>query len=98
MRLSFSQMAVEDLIRLRKFLTDTHGDPKRVSKQFIGSIRKLLFAPQIGRWIPELPGEIRETIFGKYVVRYAIVHDNIYILRIWHVKEHRSDVPDLYDG
>ena len=90
MKLSFSELAVEDLIRLRKFVAYDHGDAQHVAKQLIGSIRKLLFAPQIGRLIPELPGEIREMVSGKYIVRYAIIENQVYILRIWHGKEHRT--------
>lgn len=95
MKLSFSELAVDDLVRLRKFVADSSSDPQRVSKQLIGSIRKLLFTPQIGRWIPELPGEIREMVFGKYIVRYAIIKDQVYLLRIWHGKEHRLGAPDI---
>ena len=89
MKLSFSELAVEDLSRLRKFVADNHGDAQHVAKQLIGSIRKLLFAPQIGRLILELPGEVREIVFGKYIIRYAIIENQVYILRIWHGKEHR---------
>jgi plasmid stabilization system protein ParE len=94
MKLLFSELAVDDLVKLRKFVADSAGDPQRVSKQLIGSIRKLLIAPQIGRWISELPGEIREMVFGKYVVRYAVINNRVYVLRIWHGKEHRSWAPD----
>mgnify|MGYP001546436695 CR=1 FL=1 len=89
MKLSFSELAVEDLSRLRKFVVDNHGDAQHVARQLIGSIRKLLFAPQIGRLISELPGEVREMVFGKYIIRYAIIENQVYILRIWHGKEHR---------
>ena len=94
MKLSFSELAVEDLFRLRKFVADHHGDARHVSKQLIGSIRKLLHAPQIGRLIPELPGEIREMVSGNYIIRYAIIENQVYIFRIWHGKEHRigSDI------
>ena len=89
MKLSFSELAVEDLSRLRKFVVDNHGDAQHVARQLIGSIRKLLFAPQIGRLIPELPGEVREIVIGIYIIRYAIIENQVYILRIWHGKEHR---------
>jgi toxin ParE1/3/4 len=88
-KLSFAALAVDDLVRLRTFVAESQGDPRRVSKQLIGSIRKLLFAPQIGQLIPELPGEIREMVFGRYVVRYAVIDDQVVVLRIWHGKEYR---------
>lgn len=89
MKPSFSELAVDDLARLRTFLAESQGDPRRVSKQLIGSIRKLLFAPQIGQLIPELPGEIREMVFGRYIVRYAVINDHVVVLRVWHGKEYR---------
>jgi toxin ParE1/3/4 len=94
MNLFFSELAVDDLVKLRKFVAGSAGDPRRVSKQLIGSIRKLLTAPQIGRWISELHREIREMVFGRYVVRYAVLNNRVYVLRIWHGKEHRSWAPD----
>ena len=55
--------------------------------------------PKIGRPVENTPGDIRELIFGRYVVRYEIRgNDLLYILRIWHGKENRWP-PDrtIYD-
>jgi plasmid stabilization system protein ParE len=44
--------------------------------------------PKIGHPVENTPGDIRELIFGRYVVRYEIRgNDLLYILRIWHGKE-----------
>jgi plasmid stabilization system protein ParE len=91
MKLMFSKAAVEDLVRLRRFIAEHNPEAAgRVSKQLLGGIQKLLYAPQIGRLAVSLPGEIREFTFGKYLVRYAVTQNQISILRIWHGKEDRT--------
>jgi len=54
-----------------------------------GAILELVKQPQMGRPVPDLPGEIREFIFGKYVVRYEVRAREFCVLRIWHAKEGR---------
>jgi plasmid stabilization system protein ParE len=53
------------------------------------AINSLVDGPKIGRPVEGIPGEIRELIFGRYVVRYEVRGKILYILRIWHGKEHR---------
>ena len=90
MRLIFSRAAVHDLVRLREFIAKHNPDTaKRVSQRLRGAITGLVNNPQIGRPVPDLPGEIRELIFGKYVTRYEVRTNSLYILRIWHGKEDR---------
>lgn len=90
MKLIFSRSAVHDLVRLREFIAQ--HSPKavqRISERLRGAIIELVNRPQIGRPVPDLPGEIRELIFGKYVVRYEVRSKKLYVLRIWHGKENR---------
>ncbi len=90
MRLIFSRAAVHDLVRLREFIAIHHPDTaKRVSRRLRGAIKGLVNNPQIGRPVPDLTGEIRELIFGKYVARYEVRTNSLYVLRIWHGKEDR---------
>ncbi len=90
MRLIFSRAALRDLVRLRKFIAkDNPRAAHRVAKRLRGAILGLVDAPQIGRPVPDFPGEIREYIFGKYVVHYEVRKYSLYILRIWHGKEDR---------
>ena len=91
MILTFSELAVEDLKRIRNFITEYHPEmAQRVARQIIGSINRLKETPQIGLWLPQFDGEIREFTFGQYVVRYAQFDESLCILRIWHGKEDRS--------
>jgi toxin ParE1/3/4 len=90
MRLIFSKAAVHDLVRLREFIAKHNPDAaKRVSQRLVGAIKGLVDSPQIGRPVPDLPGEIRELIFGKYIARYEVRTNSFYVLRIWHGKEDR---------
>ena len=90
MGLIFSKAAVHDLVRLREFIAKHNPDAaQRVSRRLRGAIKGLVNNPQIGRPVPDLPGEIRELIFGKYVARYEVRTNSLYVLRIWHGKEDR---------
>ena len=90
MRLIFSKAALDDLVRLRAFIADHKPVvAQKVSKRMRGAINSLVEAPKIGRPVESMPGEIRELIFGRYVVRYEVRGNILYILRIWHGKEDR---------
>ena len=90
MGLIFSKAAVHDLVRLREFIVKHNPDAaKRVSRRLRGAIKGLVNNPQIGRPVPDLPGEIRELIFGKYIARCEVRTNSLYVLKIWHGKEDR---------
>ena len=90
MNLFFSRSAIHDLVRLREFIAQHNPNAaERISKRLRGAILKLVKQPQIGRPVPDLPGEVREFIFGKYVVRYEVRARELFVLRIWHAKEDR---------
>jgi len=84
----FSHSALRDLTRLRDFIAEK--DPaaaERVSKRLRVAIEQLREAPRIGRSLEGLPGEVRELITGRYVVRYRISGERVYIARVWHGRE-----------
>lgn len=90
MKLFFSRSAIHDLVRLREFIAQhSPNAAQRISERLRGAILELVHHPQIGRPVPDLPGEICEFIFGKYVVRYEVRTDRLFVLRIWHAKEDR---------
>jgi plasmid stabilization system protein ParE len=90
MKLIFSRAAVYDLFRLREFIAQHSPEAaQRVAQRLRGAIERLADMPQIGRPVENLPGEIRELTFGKYVVRYEVRQQSLYILSIWHGKEDR---------
>lgn len=90
MKLQFSRAAITDLIRLRAFIAEHNPTAaQRISKNLRGAITNLVDMPRIGRPVENIRGEICELIFGRYVVRYEIRGDFLYILRVWHGKEDR---------
>lgn len=90
MKLVFSGVVVSDLVRLREFIA-VHNPPaaQRVAARLRVAISRLTDSAQIGRPVDDLPGEIRDLIFGKYVVRYQVRQTSVFILRIWHGRENR---------
>ncbi|NOQ45844.1 MAG: type II toxin-antitoxin system RelE/ParE family toxin [Desulfobulbaceae bacterium] len=90
MKLQFSRAAVNDLIRLREFIAEHNPTAaQRISKRLRGAIQNLVDTPRIGRPVENMAGETRELIFGRYVVRYEVRGNTLYILRVWHGKEDR---------
>ena len=90
MNLIFTEASLTDLERLRAFVEAYQPEKAaHIAKQILSMIRKLESAPQIGKWLSNLPGEIRAMHFGMYTVRYAITQDVLCILQIWHQREHR---------
>ena len=89
MILQFTHSAQRDLCRLRDFIAEKNPDAaKRMSLQLRESIQRLLDLPDMGVNVADLPG-VQDLISGAYVVRYIVLEDTIYILRIWHGKEER---------
>ncbi|WP_419660771.1 type II toxin-antitoxin system RelE/ParE family toxin [Desulfosarcina variabilis] len=90
MNLIFTEASLADLERLRAFVAAYQPEKAaHIAKQILSMIGKIESAPQLGKWLSHLPGEIREMHFGMYTVRYAITQDVLCILRIWHQREHR---------
>ena len=90
MKLEFSESAVHDLVRLREFIAKNNPQAaERVSLRLRQAIAKLVLHPDIGHGVLEIEN-VRELIAGKYVVRYIIESDTLFVLRIWHGKEYRS--------
>lgn len=89
MILQFTHSAQRDLCRLRDFIAEKNPDAaERISLRLRESIQRLVDLPDVGVNVAELPG-VQDLISGDYIVRYSVLEDTIYILRIWHGKEAR---------
>ena len=89
MKLHFTRSAQRDLIRLRKFIAEKNPSAaSRISQRLKQSIQRLTDQPEMGADVEELAG-IQDLISGHYIVRYTVLEQGIYILRIWHGKEDR---------
>lgn len=89
MKLLFTHSSQRDLVRLRDFIAENNPQAARqISRRLVTSINRLANQPEMGNDVEELPGT-QDLITGDYVVRYVVLEENLYILRIWHGKEDR---------
>jgi toxin ParE1/3/4 len=89
MKLLFTHSAQRDLMRLRDFIAENNPQAaSQVSRRLVASVRRLTDQPEMGIEVEGLP-VTQDLITGDYIVRYAVLEDEIYILRIWHGKEDR---------
>jgi plasmid stabilization system protein ParE len=91
MKLQWTSKALSDLTRLYEFLAPvSKSAAKRVVQTLAKAPTVLLANPRIGKQLFEFePCEVRQLIVGDYEMRYEIQESNLYVLRLWHTKEHR---------
>lgn len=91
MKLKWTGKALADLEQLHDFLAVVNPPAAARTVQLLSKTpTKLLANPRIGEQLFEFEGrEVRRIIVGKYEIRYEIQDPCIYILRLWHTREHR---------
>lgn len=91
MELKWTSKALSDLSRLFEFLaTVNKGAAARTVQSLTSAPTSLLKNPRIGERLEEFdPHEVRRIIVGHYEMRYEIQETTIYVLRLWHTREHR---------
>lgn len=93
MRLVYSVRAVADLARLRDFIArENPAAAARVAQDLVARMEQLCRFPRMGAEVAQAtsPAEVRDMIFGSYVVRYSVHAQALVVLRIWHHFENRS--------
>lgn len=89
MQIRFSPESVQDLKRLHDFLAQHDTETARTTVLNLKSaINRFADTPRIGRPLEDI-ADVREFVFGRYVVRYLVKEEAVYILRLWHTKESR---------
>ncbi len=89
MQIRFSHESVQDLKRLYDFLAQHDSEVARTTVLNLKTaINRFAEMPHIGRLLEDIEG-VREFVFGRYVVRYLVRDEAVYILRFWHSKESR---------
>ncbi|NWO07217.1 MAG: type II toxin-antitoxin system RelE/ParE family toxin [Alteromonadaceae bacterium] len=90
MKLVYTDEAIEDLKRLREFIA-VHNPSAAgwIATELVSKIELLPDFPRMGTPVEmaPVPDSIRDTVFGKYVVRYSVHGSAIIILRVWHELE-----------
>jgi plasmid stabilization system protein ParE len=91
MELKWTSKALSDLARLYAFLAPVnHPAAARVVQSLTNAPTALLTHPRLGEQLFEFePREIRRILVGSYEVRYEIQNSTVYVLRLWHTREHR---------
>ena len=92
MKITYTPEAIDDLIRLRKFVEEKNPHAaQRVAQTIKKKIKQLKTFPLLGVGVEEAPDPevIRGLISGNYIVRYLVYSNKVHILRIWHHKEKR---------
>jgi plasmid stabilization system protein ParE len=89
--LRWTGSARADLVRLYEFLHPVNvAAAVRVVRQIVSGVRRIPTHPRLGSRLPEFePREVRRVVVGDYEIRYEIADTDIFILRIFHVREDR---------
>ena len=91
MNIIWGSDSLADLARLHRFVA---ADDPQATSQIIENLKsapeKLRDFSRLGERLDVYaPREVRKLIVGRYEMRYEILPDVIFILRIWHVREDR---------
>ena len=90
MKIDYTEDAIEDLIQLREFIAEKNPEAAaRYARTLIDGITGLADQPRLGHPVDDAPepDAIRDLIVNPYIVRYALLDDQILVLRIWHHRE-----------
>jgi len=89
--LKWTSSARSDLVRLYEFLHSVNGPAAvRVVRQLVAGTKRIPAYPHLGTRLAEFePREVRRLLVGDYEIRYEVTDTDIFILRIFHVREDR---------
>ncbi len=95
MKIKWTRLASSDLVRVHEHLRPVApAAAARVVRQLARAPHRLLDYPRIGEKLEAYgPREVRRIIVGDYELRYEIADATIFILRLWHAREHRDFEP-----
>jgi plasmid stabilization system protein ParE len=94
-KLVFTELARQDLFRLREFIAENNpGAAQRAAARIKAASLLIAQRPRLGRIVRTPYGstlEVRELpiSFGAsgYLIRYQILQGEVRVLRIWHARE-----------
>ena len=91
MRIAWSQLALTDLDRLQTFLAEVDLDAsERLADVLFKAPEVLIDFPRRGPRLSQFdPREVRELRVQRYLFHYEIRSDQLFVLRIFHVRENR---------
>lgn len=93
MKIFYTKYAINDLIRLRRFIEKNNPKAaKETSERLIQAVKRLIDFPLLGKPVKSNDDSltVRDLITSKYIIRYLVLNNHeIHILRIWHGKENK---------
>lgn len=91
MGLKWTSKALSDLARLHEFLDPINRPAAARAVQTLTRAPTILLTnPRIGEQLFQFePREVRRLLAAEYEIRYEIVDETIYVLRLLHVREDR---------
>ena len=91
MALKWTSSARLDLVRLHEFLHSVNAPAAvRVVRRLVAGMKRIPPYPHLGTRLTEFePREVRRILVGDYEIRYEVTETDIFILRIFHVREDR---------
>ena len=91
MNVKWTSKGNSDLVRLHEFLASVN--PRAAAnavRALVTAVGRLTEHPRIGEKLEQYePLEVRRILVGDYEIRYELRSSTIYILRLWHTREHR---------
>jgi plasmid stabilization system protein ParE len=89
--LRWTSSARADLVRLYEFLQSVNVSAAvRAVGQLVAGVRRIPAHPRLGARLGEFePREVRRILIADYEIRYEVTDSDIFILRIFHVREDR---------
>lgn len=90
----WSRPALGDLVRLHAFLAESHPQvAAKVVEAITVTVGRLAQQPRLGVRLEGFePHEVRRIIVKRYELRYALVDEQLQVLRLWHTREERDGV------
>ena len=91
MDLAWTSKSLSDLARLYDFLAPVNKPAAARAVQGLTQAPTILLSnPRIGEQLFQFePREVRRILVGQYEIRYEILNQMIYVLRLWHTREDR---------
>ena len=91
MALRWTTCARADLVRLYEFLEPVNpAVAARVVRRLIAGVKRIPERPRLGARLPEFgEREVRRILVGDYEIRYELTARDVFVLRIFHVREDR---------
>ena len=91
MALRWTTSARADLVRLYEFLEPTNARAAALAvSHIVAGAKRIPARPRLGQRLRQFAGrEVRRLLVGDYEIRYELAGRDIFLLRIFHVREDR---------